>query len=148
MLLFIVAFQSCKKDETRAILASGEGIKPATLSLDKTNVTLSKDNAKDTVLHLNMLQPDFGFQAAVTNVLQFGLKGDNFKTIKEVVIPSGRTSLGFTGNELNGYLLSLGVPTGTASDFDVRLKSSINSKIAAVFSALASLKAINVKTVI
>lgn len=97
MLLFIVAFQSCKKDETRAILASGESIKPATLSLDKTNVTLSKDNAKDTVLHLNMIQPDFGFQAAVTNVLQFALKGDNFKTVKEVVIPNGRTSLGFTG---------------------------------------------------
>lgn len=141
MLLFIVAFQSCKKDETRAILASGESIKPATLSLDKTNVTLSKDNAKDTVLHLNMIQPDFGFQAAVTNVLQFALKGDNFKTVKEVVIPNGRTSLGFTGYELNSYLLSLGVPTGTASDFDVRLKSSINTKIAAVFSALASLKA-------
>jgi hypothetical protein len=88
MLLFIVAFQSCKKDETRAILASGESIKPATLSLDKTNVTLSKDNAEDTVLHLNMIQPDFGFQAAVTNVLQFGLKGDNFKTVKKLSFPT------------------------------------------------------------
>ncbi|WP_146191105.1 SusE domain-containing protein [Sphingobacterium athyrii] len=141
ILTLFVVFQSCKKDETQARLASDDAIKPATLTLDKTAVTLSKDNASDTVLHLTLVQPDFGFQAAVTNVLQIGLKGDNFKTVKEVVIPNGRTSLGFTGNELNGYLLSLGVPTGTVSDFDVRLKSSINTKIAAVFSALASLKA-------
>lgn len=141
MLLFIVAFQSCKKDETQARLASNDAVKPAILNLDKTNLNLSKDNANDTVLHLNMIQPDFGFQAAVTNVLQFGLKGDNFKTVKEVVIPSGRSAMGFTGYELNSYLLALGVPTGKASEFDVRLKSSINTKIAAVFSASASLKA-------
>lgn len=141
MLLFIVAFQSCKKDETQARLASNDAVKPAILNLDKTNLSLSKENANDTVLHLNMIQPDFGFQAAVTNVLQFGLKGDNFKTVKEVVIPSGRSAMGFTGYELNSYLLALGVPTGKASEFDVRLKSSINTKIAAVFSASASLKA-------
>ena len=141
MLLFIVAFQSCKKDETQARLASNDVVKPAILNLDKTNLSLSKENANDTVLHLDMIQPDFGFQAAVTNVLQFGLKGDNFKTVKEVVIPSGRSAMGFTGYELNSYLLALGVPTGKASEFDVRLKSSINTKIAAVFSASASLKA-------
>ncbi|MDF2476542.1 MAG: hypothetical protein K0S24_2025 [Sphingobacterium sp.] len=141
MLLFIVAFQSCKKDETQARLASNDAVKPAILNLDKTNLSLSKENANDTVLHLDMIQPDFGFQAAVTNVLQFGLKGDNFKTVKEVVIPSGRSAMGFTGYELNSYLLALGVPTGKASEFDVRLKSSINTKIAAVFSASASLKA-------
>ncbi|WP_223584722.1 SusE domain-containing protein [Sphingobacterium sp. GVS05A] len=142
VLLLLATFQSCKKDETQARLASTDAVKPATLTLDKTNLTLSKANANDTVLHLRMIQPDFGFQAAVTNVLQFGLKGDNFKTVKEVVIPNGRSAMGFTGYELNSYLLSLGVPTGTASEFDVRLKSSINSKIAAVFSALASLKAV------
>lgn len=141
-LLLLATFQSCKKDETQARLASTEAVKPATLTLDKTNLTLSKANANDTVLHLHMIQPDFGFQAAVSNVLQFGLKGDNFKTVKEVVIPNGRSAMGFTGYELNSYLLSLGVPTGTASEFDVRLKSSINTKIAAVFSALASLKAV------
>lgn len=142
VLLLLATFQSCKKDETQARLVSTDAVKPATLTLDKTNLTLSKANANDTVLHLRMIQPDFGFQAAVTNVLQFGLKGDNFKTVKEVVIPNGRSAMGFTGYELNSYLLSLGVPTGTASEFDVRLKSSINSKIAAVFSALASLKAV------
>lgn len=142
VLLLLATFQSCKKDETQARLASTDAVKPATLTLDKTNLTLSKANANDTVLHLRMIQPDFGFQAAVTNVLQFGLKGDNFKTVKEVVIPNGQSAMGFTGYELNSYLLSLGVPTGTASEFDVRLKSSINSKIAAVFSALASLKAV------
>jgi len=142
LLLLMVAFQSCKKDETRAILASGEGIQPASLSLDKNDIALSKDNAGDTVLHLAVVPADFGFQAAVTNVLQFGLKGDNFKTVKEVVIPSGRTALGFTGYELNSYLLALGVPTGTVSEFDVRLKSSINSKITVVYLALAGLKAI------
>ncbi len=142
LLLLMVAFQSCKKDETRAILASGEGIQPASLSLDKNDIALSKDNAGDTVLHLSVVPADFGFQAAVTNVLQFGLKGDNFKTVKEVVIPRGRTALGFTGYELNSYLLALGVPTGTVSEFDVRLKSSINSKITVVYSALAGLKAI------
>lgn len=141
-LLLLATFQSCKKDETQARLASTEAVKPATLTLDKTNLTLSKANANDTVLHLHMIQPDFGFQAAVSNVLQFGLKGDNFKTVKEVVIPNGRSAMGFTGYELNSYLLSLGVPTGTASEFDVRLKSSINTKIAAVFSTLASLKAV------
>ncbi|WP_158656133.1 SusE domain-containing protein [Sphingobacterium sp. HMA12] len=141
ILTLFAVFQSCKKDETQARLASGDAVKPATLNLDKTTVTLSKENASDTVLHFTLVQPDFGFQAAVTNVLQIGLKGDNFKTVKEVVIPNGRTSLGFTGNELNSYLLALGVPTGEASDFDVRLKSSISSKIAPVFSPLINLKA-------
>jgi len=142
MLLFMAAFQSCKKDETQARLVSDDAVKAATLELDKTNLTLSKDNANDTVLRLSMIQPDFGFQAAVTNVLQFGLKGDNFKTVKEVVIPSGRSTVGFTGYELNSYLLALGVSTGTTSEFDVRIKSSINAKITVVYSALAGLKAI------
>ena len=141
ILTLFVVFQSCKKDETQARLSTEDAVKAAVLTLDKTNLTLSKENASDTVLHLSLVPADFGFQAAVTNVLQFGLKGDNFKTVKEVIVPSGRTAIGFTGYELNGYLLALGVPTGEASEFDIRLKSSINAKIAAVFSALSGLKA-------
>lgn len=141
ILTLFVIFQSCKKDENQARLSTGDAVKAAVLTLDKTNLTLSKENASDTVLHLSLIPADFGFQAAVTNVLQFGLKGDNFKTVKEVVVPSGRTAIGFTGYELNGYLLALGVPTGEISKFDIRLKSSINAKIAAVFSVLSGLKA-------
>ena len=140
-LLLLAAFQSCKKDETQARLHPADAVKAATLSLDKSSLILSKATANDTVLRLSLVQPDFGYQAAVTNVIQFGRKGDNFKTVKEVVLPNGRSAMGFTGYELNSYLLSLGVPTGEASDFDVRLKSSISSKIAAVFSALSGLKA-------
>jgi len=140
-LLLLVAFQSCKKDETQARLSAPEAVKSATLSLDKNSVTLSKESANDTVLRLKFVQPDFGFQAAVNNVLQFGLKGDGFKTVKEVVIPNGHNEMAFTGFELNSYLLALGVPTGEMSDFDIRIKSSINNKIAAVFSPLAALKA-------
>lgn len=140
-LLLLVAFQSCKKDETQARLSTGDDVKAASLTLDKNSVTLSKQHADDTVLRLKFVQPDFGFQAAVNNVLQFGLKGDGFKSVKEVVIPNGHNEMAFTGFELNSYLLALGVPTGEMSDFDIRIKSSINNKIAAVFSPLAALKA-------
>lgn len=140
-LLVLVAFQSCKKDETQARLHPTESVKAAALTLDKSNLTLSKATANDTVLHLSLVQPDFGYQAAVTNVIQFGRKGDNFKTVKEVVIPNGHSAIGFTGYELNSYLLALGVPTGEASDFDIRLMSSINAKIAPVFSTISGLKA-------
>jgi len=141
LVLLLATFQRCKKDETQARLNVTDAVKSAALTLDKNSLILSKNNANDTVLHIALIQADFGYQAAVANVLQFGIKGDNFKTVKEVVIPGGRTAMGFTGYELNSYLLALGVPTGVTSDFDVRVKSSINSKIAAVYSALSGLKA-------
>ncbi|WP_052176787.1 SusE domain-containing protein [Pedobacter aquae] len=110
------------------------------LSVTRNTLVLTKATEAQEAIKFNFTAPDFGYEAAVTNTLQFGLKGTNFANAKEVTLPTRATSKAYTGLELNALLLTMNLPFNALSDVDVRVKSSISSNVAPVFSNVTALK--------
>lgn len=126
--LFIVAFlvTSCEKDEDQAVL--GEGTDPV-ISANKTTTVLLSTDAANEALAFSWLNSDYGVNVQQTNQLQFALKGKSFSTFKTMDMANGAKSYSMTVNDLNNIVLSLGVTTVTATDIEIRLKSTVANKI-------------------
>ncbi len=139
LLVFLLAstvLLACKKDETITTVGTGTA---AVLSSSAASVVLTKAGIENTAMTLSFTKPDFGFSAAVSNTLQIAKTGTNFVGAKEIVMDAGKTSKAFTGLELNSLLLSMNLPTGVASGVDVRIKSTISSKVNASYSNVVAI---------
>lgn len=121
---------SCKKDETLTQVGASSG---ATLSASATSMVLTKPNIANTAVTFTLTKPDFGYQAAVSNTLQLSTS-TNFTSPREFSLDAGVLSKSFTVLDLNALLLSMNLPTGVASTVNVRVKSTISSSIAPVYS--------------
>ncbi|MEY3678119.1 MAG: hypothetical protein RI924_260 [Bacteroidota bacterium] len=126
----------CKKEEIMTTVGSGTA---AVLNSSTASVVLVKADIDKTAMTLSFTKPDFGYSAAVSNTLQIAKTGTNFAGAKEFVMDAGKTSKAFTGLELNTLLLSMNLPTGTASGVDVRIKSTISAKVSPVYSNVVAL---------
>ena len=124
-------FFGCKKEETRVILR--KGIVPA-LAASSTNLVLTQAHATDTSEIFSWTASQYGFIAAVKYTLQIAKTGTNFATPKEVNIGSGLLLQKYSQSDFNTLCILLGLPTGSASSIDVRVKSSISDSIPAIYS--------------
>jgi hypothetical protein len=129
---------SCKKDETRSVATSGTG---GTLKSSATSVVLDKSMLTTNVITFNLTMPDFGYAAAVTNVLQLATKGTNFANAKEAILPANATAKSYNGLDFNNLLLSLNLPTTSNSDVEIRVKSNISLNVPPVYSNVVSVSA-------
>jgi len=129
---------SCKKDETQSVANSGSG---GLLKSSATTVVLDKTMLATNVITFSMSNANFGFQAAVSNVLQLAVKGTNFVNPKEVILPPNATTKVYNGLDFNNLLLSLNLPTTANTDVEIRLKSSISNTLAPVYSNIVGLSA-------
>lgn len=136
----VFTLQSCDKDETKTVLLDEQSRTSAVLAVSSSTIVLSKEVAEQTMLQIRLSPASFGYQAAISNTLQFAVKGSNFAEVKEVIIPNGQDSLDFTGYNLNTQVLALNVPTGEPTAIEVRIKSSISGSIAPVYSTPVSLE--------
>jgi hypothetical protein len=128
---------SCKKDETQAVATTGTS---AALNASQNTLVLTKANQSQTAVTFSLTAADFGFQAAVSNVLQIAKKGTNFVGAKEVTLDAKATSKSYTTLDFNALMLSMGLPTGVVSDVDVRIVSKISETVAPSISNVVSLK--------
>ncbi len=129
---------SCKKDETQTVAIPGaEG----TLKSSVSTVVLDKTMLTTNVITFNVSEGSFGYNGAVSNVLQVALKGTNFATVKEALLDVRPTTKSFTGLELNNLLLGLNLPTTSNSDVEFRVKSTISASFTPVYSNVVSLSA-------
>ncbi|QCR23114.1 SusE domain-containing protein [Pontibacter sp. SGAir0037] len=137
LLLFL--FSACEKDEDR-IIARAEGV-AASLAASENTLILQKENAEEEAISFTWNKADFGFNAALTNTLQFAVAGTNFASPREVVLPANTLSREYSVINFNALLLAMNLPTGTNSEVQVRLKSEIaNSEaIAPVYSNAVNL---------
>lgn len=122
---------ACNKDETKLVAVPGEG---ASLQASTSSVVLTKENADKEALALKWEAADFGFNAAITNALQIGVKGQNFEQVKEIVFSAGDAAHQFTTLELNAILLSMELPVEEVTDLELRVKSSISTNFTQLFS--------------
>lgn len=132
---------SCKKDETKSTLNTDGA--SSQLVASATSVVIDKSMIGNTVISFNLTEPNYGYKAAVTNVLQLSTKANNFapdKT-KEFAIDAKSTTKAYSGLDFNNMLLSLNIPTTTNTDVVIRLKSTINEVVSPIYSNVVALSA-------
>lgn len=126
-IVFMMAW-SCEKDEDQAVLS----LKSAPVLKASTNaLSLSSTNASNTAITFTVTPAEYTPKVEITNVLQFAVSGTNFAKPKEAGLSNGVLSKSYTVMEFNALMLSLGLPTGVASDIEVRLKTSVGQGVPA-----------------
>lgn len=128
----IMMVWSCEKDEDQAILSlkSEPTLKASTAALTLTSATASNNAVTFTIT-----PAEYTPAVEITNVLQFAVTGTGFSLLKEAGLSNGVLSKTYTVIEFNALMLSLGLPTGVATNVDVRLKTTVG-KGAPVYSAV------------
>lgn len=129
--LMTLGLWSCKKDETKTIATNGTG---SALTSSVAAVAIDKSKLTADVITFNWTNANFGYQAAVTNTLQLAVKGTNFKTTKDVVLDANAVTKTFKGVDFNNLLLALNLPFTQGTDLEARIKSTISTAVAPVYS--------------
>lgn len=127
----LLLFSSCKKDETKTYASIGSA---GTLTASSTSPTLTQATSTNTAVTFNLsaATPVSGYQTAVTYTIQIGKKGSNFVAAQEITAAVGNTSV--TVGDLNTMLSSLGLTTGTSTQVEVRVKSTIAANVDPAYS--------------
>lgn len=119
----LLAF-ACKKNDS--FTTASEGVS-GTLTSNVTSLTLSRATASDTVIQFNWTPATFGYDAAITQNLQFAVAGTNFQSVFNYQLDNNTTEAKITGSVLNAGVRTLGISLDTATTLEVRLASSISS---------------------
>src|SRR6187401_2723440 len=119
-----IAFSSCKKDEVRTVLTVGTA---PTLTATPTTLVLLQANANNAAVKFTYTGASFGFDAAVTYVLQISKGGTSFASATTTEVGLSNTSpleKSFKVVEFNRELLKI-INYGTATAVEVRVKASV-----------------------
>ena len=119
-----IAFSACKKDEVRTILTVGTA---PTLTATPTTLVLLQSNANNNAVKFTYTGATFGFDAAVTYVLQISKGGTSFASATTTEVGLSNTSpleKSFKVVEFNRELLKI-INYGTATAVEVRVKASV-----------------------
>lgn len=118
----IMLVWSCEKDEDQAVLSLKS---EPTLKASANVLSLSSANANNNAVTFTITPAEYTPKVEITNVLQFAVTGTNFAAPKEAGLSTGVLSKSYTVIEFNALMLNLGLPTGVASNVDVRLKTTV-----------------------
>lgn len=125
--LATVSLTACKKDEVQATLTPTNSV---TLTSSATNVVLTQATAANTAatftftpLTFAWANSDNPYNPAVTYTLQAAKQGTNFANLVSSIDLGAGPSKTMTVSDLNSALLSGGLPVGTATPLDIRLKT-------------------------
>lgn len=102
-----------------------------------SNLVLSIENAEQ-VISFEVSIPDFGMDGDVTYSLEMDAQGANFANPVELGT-STTTTIDLIAEELNEALVGKGLPVGTASNVEFRVKSSINVALRPIYGAVTTL---------
>jgi len=88
-----------------------------------------------------------GFQSATTYKVQIDYAGDDFANPIELASTTG-TEASITVGALNQKLLAMGAKTNVASDFEIRVTASVNTKVQTLISNVPTVNILPYKVVI
>ncbi|OQP57273.1 hypothetical protein A3860_12015 [Niastella vici] len=117
---------SCKKTGSLAYLGNGTA-GAVTASSSKIVLDVSKISAADTSVLFTIKSASFGYDAAITNELQFDSVGDNWAKPVSVTMGAGATTLSYTTYNFNTLAMKLGLHINAAGQVQVRLKSTVST---------------------
>ncbi len=125
----VIAFTSCKKQETQVIYESGTA--PVLTASSTSPLILQKSMENNFALAFSWTNPGYKFSSGVssqdvTYTLQFDTTGSNFTnpSIGEKVIAK-QLSISLTHKDLNTILLGMGLKEGLMHQVEIRVKSSL-----------------------
>ena len=134
-----LAFSSCKKDEVRTVMNVGTA---PTLSATPTTLVLLQANANNNAIKFTYTtDANFGFDAAVTYVLQISKGGTSFASASTTevglskVAPLEKT---FKVVDFNRELLKI-INYGVATAVEVRVKATVAAAAPALYSNVVTL---------
>ena len=133
-----IAFSSCKKDEVRTVLTVGTA---PTLTATPTTLVLLQANANNAAVKFTYTGASFGFDAAVTYVLQISKGGTSFASATTTEVGLSNTSpleKSFKVVEFNRELLKI-INYGTATAVEVRVKASVAAAAPALYSNVVTM---------
>ena len=123
--LGVTVLAACKKDETKVVANTNPTA--STLTLSTTAPTLSKANLTANAITITATPQSYGYSAAVNYTLQLAVKGTNFAKPVEIGLTASSLSKSWTVQDFNNLLLSMNLPFTSASQLEVRLKSTLSS---------------------
>jgi hypothetical protein len=122
-----LSLTACKKDEVQATLTPTNSV---SLTASTTNVVLTQANAAAnaatftfTPLTYAWANVDKPYSPATTYTLQAAKQGTNFANVISSIDLGAGPSKTFTVGDLNTPLLAGGLPVGTATPLDIRVKA-------------------------
>lgn len=122
LLCGLVLFSACDDKEYTYLNSDAN----TTLSLSASSLVLTEDQAADQVLTASWTEPDFGFDAAPSYKLMLDVAGNNFSNPQAFSIGSNYQKA-FTGQELNGKLLSLGLLPDEQATVEFRVETTLST---------------------
>lgn len=133
-----IAFSSCKKDEVKTVLNAGS---VPTLQASATTLVMQQVNANSDAVKFTFTNATFGFDAAVTYVLQIAKGGTNFASASTTEIGLSNTSpleKTFKVVDFNRELLKI-INYGTATSVEARVKATVAAAAPASYSNVVAL---------
>ena len=132
---------SCEKDEVRTVLNLGTA---PTLQVNNSTLVLLQANANNEAVKFTYtVDANFGFDAAVTYVLQISKGGTSFASATTTEVALGKTApleKSFKTVDFNRELLKI-IPYGAATPVEVRVKASVGTTAPALFSNVVTITA-------
>jgi len=140
LIILVTAFlSSCVKDKENVLLKSSVSSNSMS-GLTSGTIVLSLDNAATTFQTFEWTEPDFGFNTVVTYVIQFDKKANNFSSPIDLVSVTHLTSAKVTVGDINKLMLAANMNPDEAVDLQFRVKSTINAKVAPLYSEVVEAK--------
>jgi hypothetical protein len=122
-----ISLTACKKDEVQAVLTPTNSV---SLQASTTNVVLMQANASNTAATFTFTPLTFAwsnvdkpYNPATTYTLQAAKQGTNFASVVSAIDLGAGPSKTLTVSDLNSALLAGGLPVGTATPLDIRLRA-------------------------
>lgn len=135
-----IAFSSCEKDEVRTVLSAGS---VPSLQANNTTLVLLQANANNDAVKFTYSPATFGFDAAVTYVLQIAKGGTSFasaSTTEVGLANSAPLEKSFKVVDFNRELLKI-INYGTATPVEVRVKATVAAAAPASYSNVVTITA-------
>jgi hypothetical protein len=135
-----IAFSSCKKDEVRTILSGGSA---PTLQSSAATLVLLQANANNDAVKFTYTPATFGFDAAVTYVLQISKGGTSFASATTTEVGLSNVSpleKSFKVVDFNRELLKI-INYGTATPVEVRVKATVAAAAPTSYSNVVTITA-------
>ena len=122
-----LSLTACKKDEVQATLTPTNSV---SLTASTTNVVLTQANASNTAATFTFTPLTFAwanvdkpYNPATTYTLQAAKQGTSFASLVSSIDLGAGPSKTMTVSDLNSALLAGGLPVGTATPLDIRVKA-------------------------
>lgn len=125
--LAAIGLSACKKDEVQATLTPTNSV---ALTASTTNVVLTQANASNTAATFTFTPLTFAwanvdkpYAPATTYTLQAAKQGTSFASLVSTIDLGAGPTKTMSVSDLNSALLAGGLPVGTATPLDIRVKA-------------------------